>query len=128
MKLIFGVCLVVFIVFSWFIISAANGNRNCYIAAQKELDASSFQAHANPSTLEVQCLITYKAIIDLGTCVDTSHNQIPKGLRSQFVPLVNKLVMLIRYGMKDVAGLKADHDAECSQYLDTMFEPPDITQ
>lgn len=128
MKYVLGLCLFTVFVCSWFLVSPANASRNCYIVAQKELDASAFQTHTNPNAKEMQCISTYKTITALGTCVDVAHNQLPTNLQFQIVPVIDRLVAWFRFGMKDVQGLRDEHDQDCLQYVDTMFVPPNLTE
>jgi hypothetical protein len=127
MKIFVGILLslVVLVSTSVFII-AANTSRNCYIAAQKDLDASAFQSNAYPDSKGVQCTASYNTIITLGSCIDGAHALVPAFARSQLVPLVDRTVSWIRYGSNDAAALRVSHDGDCEQYPDAMFIPPDL--
>ncbi len=108
------------------LIVSANRTRNCYIASQKELDAAAFQSNAYPDSKGTQCLITYETLTTLGACIDASHRRIPSSLASSFVSLSDQLVAWIRYGTRDVAALRVDHDLECADHADSMFVAPDL--
>ena len=110
---------------SWYVVSAANTTRDCYIEKGKDLDDLAYKLRSFGGDKTQLCTASYEQVDSLGVCLTNADASLPVQLRPRLQPMVTKVLGLLRNGEKELKGFQDAHDAVCSEYPDMMFTPPD---
>lgn len=110
---------------SWYVITAANTTRDCYITKQKDIEDLAYKLQSFGGDKTMLCSASYELVDSLGACLVKADTSLPERLREPLGPVVKNMLGFVRNGGKELKGFQDAHDAVCSEYPDMMFTPPE---
>ena len=94
--------------------------RSCHESYTKESDEIGFRSRAQNYATTYVCEQTYEAIGTLDRCIQSAYST--RGIGGELEKFVDQLFVMTRPGTKDIAIIKAQHDEECVNYANFLFD------